>query len=165
MRLPLDFAPMTAPVAEAISHWRYPAPYDVYNLDGDIGEMLDTRSPYFAVRDATGALVAFAAYGTTCEVGEVTAPPSIYGAGGAVTVGLGLRPELTGQGNGLALTLAVLDYARARYAPTGFRLFVFDWNERARRVYERAGFVAVGARRVLIATGERVFIEMRREVR
>jgi len=34
-----------------------------------------------------------------------------------------------------------LDFARAQWSPSGFTLDVFEWNARAIRAYERAGFV------------------------
>jgi aminoglycoside 6'-N-acetyltransferase/ribosomal-protein-alanine N-acetyltransferase len=39
---------------------------------------------------------------------------------------------------------AGLDFARQRYGPRGLVLDVAAFNERARRVYERAGFVEIG---------------------
>ena len=56
-------------------------------------------------------------------------------------VGLGLRPDLTGRGLGLGFVAAVLALGRERFGPVGFRLSVAVFNERAIRVYERAGFV------------------------
>lgn len=58
----------------------------------------------------------------------------------SVELGLAMRPDLTGRGLGLAFVEAGMSFARARYAPTRFTLDVATFNERARRVYERAGF-------------------------
>lgn len=58
----------------------------------------------------------------------------------AIEIGLALRPDLTGRGLGLAFVEAGLDFGHARYAPARFTLDVATFNERARRVYERAGF-------------------------
>ena len=55
-------------------------------------------------------------------------------------VGLGLRPDLTDAGMGLDYLLAGLQFARERFSPTRFTLAVATFNERAIRVYERAGF-------------------------
>ena len=54
--------------------------------------------------------------------------------------GLGLRPDLTGRGLGLAYLSAGLVFAGQRFKPSRFRLSVATFNERAIRVYERAGF-------------------------
>jgi ribosomal-protein-alanine N-acetyltransferase len=55
-------------------------------------------------------------------------------------VGLGLRPNLTGQGLGLEYLRAGLEFARERFSPWRFTLSVATFNERAIEVYERAGF-------------------------
>ncbi len=58
-------------------------------------------------------------------------------------VGIGMRPDLTGQGYGAPLLQAVLRFAARRYAPPGFRVTVASWNERALRLARRAGFRGV----------------------
>lgn len=170
----LLFAPMTEADAHGILAWRYPPPYEVYNapdpddgnVDDIVREMLDPRSPHFTVREAGAAGVApiaFFAYGSACEVGDEALTPRLLRPDGSLTIGLGLRPDLTGQGRGLGLVEAGLAFARERYHPMLFRLYVFAWNVRAIRVYERAGFVRVGEARIAAKEGERVFIEMTRQ--
>ena len=61
----------------------------------------------------------------------------------ALDIGLGLRPDLTGQGRGLHYASAVCDFARNTLAPAEFRVTVARFNRRARRVWENAGFVRV----------------------
>lgn len=153
--------------ARAIQTWRYPEPYSIYNLSGDpaeVEEMLDRRSPHYAVRDGTSDLIGFLAFGSSAEVGEMS-EPHLYADDGGLSVGLGLRPDRTGQGLGQTLVEAGLALGRERYAPAYFRLFVLAWNTRAIRVYERAGFrwVGVRVRDVPAAEGVRHFFEMRRE--
>ena len=48
--------------------------------------------------------------------------------------------ELAGRGVGLELVEARLDLARATFQPASFWLDVATWNERGKKVYERAGF-------------------------
>lgn len=169
----LTFTPMTEADAREMLAWRYTGPYAVYNapdsaLDADSGELrelLDARSPYFAVREgrqAGAAPIGFFAYGSAGEVGGEAREPYLLRPDGSLTIGLGLRPDLTGHGRGLALVEAGLAFARERYQPRSFRLYVFAWNERAIRVYERASFVRVGETRVAAPEGERVFTEMTR---
>ena len=160
--------PMTDSDARAIQTWRYEGKYATYNLDDTadgLAELLDTRSPYFAVRDERGELVGFFAYGTAAEVGGETGP-ALYAdpADHTLTVGLGLRPDLTGKGLGLPFVEAALAFAHERYAPCDFRLFVLDWNVRAIRVYERAGFARMRTRTVTNRHGTLTFVEMLRGV-
>ena len=173
----MRFSPMTEGDARDILAWRYEGPYATYNtpdpaLGADfdsLAELLDTRSPYFAVREqgqTDAPPIGFFAYGSASEVGspdtEGLATPYLLRPDGSLTIGLGLRPDLTGQHRGLALVEAGLAFARERYQPSLFRLYVFSWNERALRVYKRAGFTSVGVTRIHAPEGERVFIEMTR---
>lgn len=87
--------------------------------------------------------------------------PALYGEDRTIDIGLGLRPDLTGKGLGLAFVEAGLAFARKRFAP---RLFVLSFNKRAIRIYERAGFTRVREFMQLNPVhGELHFVEMRRE--
>ena len=125
------FREMSQADACAIAAWCYDPPYDFYDATGDpddLAELLDPRrrgGAYFSAFDEGGTLVGFFQFERR---------------GRCVEVGLGLRPELTGKGLGLAYMLAGLEFARRRFDPEGFRLSVAAFNERAIRVYERAGF-------------------------
>ena len=159
------FTPMTEEDAKAIQSWNYEEPYTIYNLgEGPdaLTEMLDTRSPYYAVHDEQNVLVGFYSYGTSAHV-DGDMEPGLFVGERVVTIGLGLRPDLTGHGLGLAFVHAGLDFACTTFAPKRFRLYVFAWNERAIRVYERAGFQRIGPHVVHHVEGERIFIEMQRE--
>jgi RimJ/RimL family protein N-acetyltransferase len=127
-----------------------------------IEEMLDRRSPHYAVRDEQNSLVGFYSYGTSAHIDDMT-EPGLFVGDRMVTIGLGMRPDLTGQGLGLAFVNAGLAFARKEFAPKRFRLYVFAWNERAIRVYERAGFQRIGLRVVPHERGDRTFMEMQRE--
>ena len=61
-------------------------------------------------------------------------------SGGVAEIGLGLRPDLTGRGLGLAFLQAALRYAAQALGATSFTLAVAAFNHRAIKVYERAGF-------------------------
>ena len=61
----------------------------------------------------------------------------------ALDIGMGLRPDLTGQGRGLMYVKAILDFAHRTFAPTAFRVTVAQFNKRALRVWEKAGFRAI----------------------
>ena len=111
---------------EELGAWRYEPPYDFY--DGDVDPVTNPER-FFAARDDDGALIGFYCFEET-EHG--------------LDFGLGLRPDLTGRGLGLEFFRAGLEFGRARYAPERMRLHVAAFNERAIRVYERAGFRETG---------------------
>lgn len=163
------FAPLTPADVAAISTWRYDGPYSIYSMGGDPddpdedpGELLDRRSPYYAVRGVEGHLVGFFGYGTAAEPWDHAEPTLYANAARMLAVGLGMRPDLTGRGLGLAFVRAGLEFAVEQFAPASFHLYVYPWNLRARRVYERAGFTPTGTLTMGSAAGQRVFVEMRR---
>ncbi|MGH2496169.1 MAG: GNAT family N-acetyltransferase [Ktedonobacteraceae bacterium] len=158
-----DFMLMEEADARAILAWRYEGQYAVYNWEAedDPAEMLDRRSPHYAVKDECGELVGFFAYGSSAQVWD-SGEPHLYSENNTITIGLGMRPDLTGKGLGLAFTQAGLDFAREHFKPDYFRLYVLTFNERAARVYERAGFERAGIYTRLSAVyGNRDFVEMR----
>jgi len=158
------FVPMEEADARAILAWRYEGLYTIYNWDDedDPAEMLDRRSPHYAVKDGRGELVGFFAYGSSAQVWS-SGEPHLYSENNTITIGLGMRPDLTGKGLGLAFTQAGLDFARENFKPDFFRLYVLTFNERAIRVYERAGFERAGIfTRLSAEYGNHDFVEMRR---
>lgn len=172
------FAPVTDADIAAILAWRYPPPYEAYNATEDEPEgydpaaaMRDTRSPYYAARLVTDGdwerqePVGFFAFGSSCEVGtepDAPDPAHLRRADGSVTVGLGLRPDLTGSGMGLSFVQSGLAMARVSFQPPAFRLFVYAWNQRAVTVYRRAGFMEIGRAGKAGQDGLPAFIEMTR---
>jgi len=137
--MPFTFHPMDGASARAILTWRYDAPYTLYNPDpGDIEEDVkvfqDPQNAYYSITDECGDLVAYCCFGAEARV-----PGGDYGAD-ALDVGMGVRPDLTGQGQGLTYITAVLGFARCTFAPRGFRVTVAEFNKRALRGWEKAGF-------------------------
>jgi ribosomal-protein-alanine N-acetyltransferase len=149
------FVPMDEEKARAIAEWRYAGEYAFYDLvndPGDLAELLESENwagMYHAVVDDTGVLVGFLQ--TKC-------------ADGAVDIGLGLRPDLTGQGLGPGFVAACLGFARERFRPARFRLAVAAFNRRAITVYERAGFCTMGEYWQQTNGAKHQFVRMEREV-
>src|ERR1700722_18705823 len=92
----IQVAEMTAGYAADILSWRYPAPYDYYDVtDGDLGYYLDPANGFFAVL-ADGEFIGFRSFGPDGQVPGGTYDDSALDTGG------GLRPGLTGGGPGRA---------------------------------------------------------------
>ena len=162
--------PMNEEEARAICAWRYAGQYAIYNIDTDggdnqeaVADMLDRRSPQYAVRDAQGELVGFYAFGTSATISDVD-EPALYAENNTIFIGLGMRPDLTGKGLGLDFINAELDFARQQFAPDYFRLYVLSFNKRAIRAYEKAGFERVRPFMHHNIYGDNEFVEMMRKV-
>ncbi len=127
----------------SIEAWRYDPPYDFYN--GDEDPVLDPERFYEAID----------------EEGQLVGNFYFEEKGDALEIGLGLRPELTGRGLGLAFLRAGVEYGRERFRPARVILNVAAFNERAIKVYERAGFRETGRHvRSFDRWGDVEFIEM-----
>jgi ribosomal-protein-alanine N-acetyltransferase len=139
------FDRMTPDRAHLIAReWKYPAPYDFYDMTADPEDLEEFLTPSLwpevieAATEADGGLAGF----FTADLAD-----------GEAELGLGMRPDLTGHGAGAAFTRACL--ARLRVLRPQVRrvtLKVAAFNGRARRVYERCGFVEVG-RHVAVSAG------------
>jgi ribosomal-protein-alanine N-acetyltransferase len=148
------FRKMRDEEATRISGWHYEPPYDFYDATSDPDDLRELFDPkrrkdaYFSVFDEEGVLVGFFQFER---------------AGNTVDVGLGMRPDLTGQGLGIEYLLAGLKFARERFSPERFTLYVATFNERAILVYERAGFRRGDEYMHNTNGGEYLFLSMARE--
>jgi ribosomal-protein-alanine N-acetyltransferase len=139
----IEIKPASPQALELMAAWRYPPPYDFY--DGDVDPVLNPER-FYEARDEAGELIGFYYF-------EPKPPDLDYG--------LGLRPDLTGRGLGLEFFRTGLAFARERYQPQRVYLHVAAFNERARRVYERAGFSVVSSHvRTFDRFGEVEFMTM-----
>ena len=74
--------------------------------------------------------------------------PGLDERAGVLDVGVGMRPDLTGQGLGREFASAVLEHGRAVTGAGTLRAVVQDWNARGRALLERLGFQETGQHRV-----------------
>jgi len=130
---------MTRDFAIAILNWKYEPPYDFYNNsvnDEAIEELMN--NPYLAVVNEQMELVGFFCTGDSARV------PSGYAAGAypgkQLDIGIGMKPELTGQGFGSVFFPFILNHIKGN-TTLPLRLTVATFNKRAIRLYERFGFV------------------------
>ena len=138
------FKPINVAYATQIVHWRYDVPYNVYNSVSDTSEIekaiqsfLDPQNDYYCLIDAHGELAAFCCFGKDAQV-----PGGDY-TNTALDIGLGVRPDLTGQGQGQRYIADVLNFAHSTFHSTIFRITVAAFNERALRAWKKAGFQQV----------------------
>ncbi len=134
----LRVAPLTPEHAVDICTWRYPAPYDCYDMtSADPLALLRPETGFHALV-AGDRLVGFRSFGVDGRVPGWAYDDSALDTGG------GLRPELVGRGLGRAAIAAGLSFGRARYSPPAFRVTVASFNARALRVVESLGFERAG---------------------
>jgi RimJ/RimL family protein N-acetyltransferase len=135
----LTFRPLQEQDARDILGWRYDGPYAAYDArPDDMSGMLDPSNAYFAVLDPAEQLLGFCCFGPDARV-----PGGEYRTEDALDLGGGLRPDLTGQGLGIAFLRAILDFATQRFAPSTYRVTIAAFNQRAIRMCQWAGFEIV----------------------
>lgn len=129
-----NFSEMSQEQAENIaSNWHYEGKYSFYDAEADEDDLAELLNPqergdkYYMVKKDNQEI------GFYCFENE----------NGSVGIGLGMKPELTGKGLGLDFFKAGLSYAISKYNPKEITLSVATFNERAIKVYERAGFESV----------------------
>jgi [ribosomal protein S18]-alanine N-acetyltransferase len=96
--------------------------------------LLDPQYAFYGMYGQQGDLQAYCSFGPDGQVagGEYSTP--------ALDIGLGLRPDLTGQGQGSRYVNAVIAFASSTYKPDRLRVTIAAFNRRALRVWEKAGF-------------------------
>jgi len=135
----VQIVPMTATYAAEVVTWRYPAPYDCYDMtDADPAFMASPGSGFFALTDERG-LIGFRSFGPDGQV-----PGGVYDDS-ALDTGGGLRPDLTGKGKGREAIQTGLDFGRQQFAPAAFRVTIATFNIRAQRVVAALGFRNIGS--------------------
>jgi len=136
----LTFYPMDRSGACEIARWCYEPPYDVYNLVDDentIQYVLDPENNFYRMVTEDRGLVGFCSFGKDGQV-----PGGNYQED-ALDIGMGIRPELTGQGQGSDFAAAVLDFAQRTFMPNQYRVTIAAFNQRAQRVWNGLGFRVV----------------------
>jgi RimJ/RimL family protein N-acetyltransferase len=130
----MQIVPMTAAYAAEIVTWRYPAPYDIYDMSGDDAVALTATDGGFFALTGQHELIGFRSFGADGQV-----PGGAYDSG-ALDTGGGLRPDLTGKGLGREAIQAGLAFGQKQFAPAAFRVTIATFNVRALRVVQALGF-------------------------
>ncbi|WP_394679632.1 GNAT family N-acetyltransferase [uncultured Exiguobacterium sp.] len=146
------FSLLTQRQAEQIAYeWQYDGPFAFYDMPNDEEDLVEFLDPakrtehYFAVLDGE-ELIEYYVFEPKADV---------------VDVGLGMRPDLTGRGNGVAFLEAGLAFLIDRYAPKQIELAVATFNERAIRLYTKSGFLPVERFQQATNGGSYEFLKMR----
>lgn len=112
---------------------------------------------FYAVWDEDAAeLVAYVSFGPDGQVpgGDYSQP--------ALDIGMGVRPDLTGQGLGDQFLTTAVSFARQTFSPSKLRVTIAVFNKRAQRLCQKAGFVEVD--RFESENGGRPFLIFMRDV-
>lgn len=127
----LKVHPMNSKHAHTIANWHYEGIYSFYDMEQDLADLEELLDPinwkeqYYAVLGEEKQLVGFFCFDYEED---------------AIEIGLGLCPNLTGQGMGFIFLETGLKFARKKYHPSRFRLGVACFNKRAIHLYKKAGF-------------------------
>ena len=126
---------MTQKSAVSVAQWHYQDEYEFYDMTADPEDYQELMNEelrgdsYYQVTQA-GMLIGF-------FVVEKTDRQEV------VEVGLGMAPELTGQGNGLEFVRAILKYVSRVKNPQKILFDVAKFNVRAQKLYQKIGFEVV----------------------
>lgn len=133
---------MTVEDAKKIGKWKYDPPYSMYSMTDNLEGIQElTDGTYYSVYNNDN-LIGYFCYGKNAQVpGGIK--EGLYKDENLLDIGLGLRPDLTGKGHGLCFFTTGLDFGKHKYGRNSFRLTVATFNQRAIKLYEKAGFQIV----------------------
>jgi ribosomal-protein-alanine N-acetyltransferase len=144
------FVPMNREYASTIvDAWKYEEEYSIYNYSNEAEHMFDEEGwgrGIFAVLNPDGDLIGelsieyFDAQGQYTDFRDFDDEALINER--ELWIGIGLRPDLVGQGHGAKFVMACVEYAvqNCHYRGEYVRLGVALFNQRAIKTYEKAGF-------------------------
>ncbi|WP_457919647.1 GNAT family N-acetyltransferase [Candidatus Lokiarchaeum ossiferum] len=151
---PMEFLiePMKIQYAHEIAKWHYSGKYAFYDFRADpedLKEILDPLSwpnHFFIVHSTEEQGIGYFYF----EKKE-----------GWISIGLGLKPSLTGLGLGFPFIKAGLTFARQKFGISQFTLSVWTENHRAIKTYEKLGFKKYRNFSQKTNAGVYPFVEMR----
>lgn len=153
-----DIQKLSQTNAEIIAdEWKYPDIYAFYNMTSDPEDYEEITTPhlrkdnYFQV-NLDNQLFGF----FVVEYAQETS--------NTVEIGLGIKPESTGNGLGYDFVLEILDYIREDYSAETVRLAVASFNLRALKIYEKVGFTQTRVYKQQTNGSIYEFIEMEKEL-
>uniref|UniRef100_UPI003A6C9043 GNAT family N-acetyltransferase n=1 Tax=Lactococcus sp. TaxID=44273 RepID=UPI003A6C9043 len=115
------------------NEWHYDAPYDFYDMQNDIEDYEEIISPslrqnnYYQVTNNNNLIGFF-----------VIEP--VDENKGKYEIGLGMDPSITGKGKGIDFLNLIIKFSQSKFHVTEIILDVAQFNVRAQKVYQKAGF-------------------------
>lgn len=132
--------PMTIERAKLILRWTYKPPYDLYNIEDESDALNEfMNGSYYAVLDGFNQLIGFYCYGKSARV-PFGVSVGAYEDTSYLDLGIGLKPELCGNGNGHLFFQNAIQFAKRNFDAYKLRLTVASFNQRAIKLYEDFGF-------------------------
>lgn len=126
------FEIMTQEQAEEIAfNWHYDGDYSFYNMEADKEDLegfvnAETRGKYTYSVTICNELIGFFSLNKVND--------HIF------DISLGLRPDFTGKGEGVAFLKSGIEFVKNNYDPEKLTLSVAAFNQRAIKVYRKVGF-------------------------
>ncbi|MCB2291177.1 GNAT family N-acetyltransferase [Clostridium sp. CS001] len=152
------FVPMNKEYANEIAyHWKYNGVYSFYDMTADEDDLMEFLNEdswtnrYFAVLDDKSELVGFYSLFFEC---------------GIMSIGLGLKPALTGRRIGPEFVIAGINFGveKFNYKQNCIMLAVASFNKRAIKAYEKLGFQYIDKYMQKTNGGEFEFIRMKKVI-
>lgn len=134
----IHYSPADEASAREFLRWKYKSPYEIYNyapehFEQDLVYHLDPGNNIYSMF-REGALIGYCSFRQDARV-----PGGDYSEE-ALDIGLMIKPELTGRGQGSEYVKDVIHFARTQFIPRRLRVTILKTNLRAQRVWEKNGF-------------------------
>lgn len=142
---------------EIADNWKYPGEYSFYDMTEDIEDYEEIVSSekradnYFEVEKDGQLFGFFCIQPMEDRLDEVE-------------IGLGIKPEFTGQGMGPAFVEEIIRYIKQNTTAHTVWLDVVTFNERAIKAYKKVGFQPIKEVKQCSNGGEYTFLLMRKDI-
>ena len=151
------FVPMNEKYANDVANWHYDDVYSFYDMAADQDDLrilMDTRNWQNIIKAVLN------------ENDELVGWVAFYTEKDEFWLSLGLRPDLTGRGLGEDFVTQCVEYAVSQDKPIKdtIKLHVALFNQRAIKVYQRAGFMETNRTIKDTHIGQLEFIEMEKHI-
>ena len=134
----INFLPTDETSVREFLGWKYIHPYEIYNyspknFERDLAYHLDPANNLYCMY-RNDELIGYCSYGRDAQV-----PGGDYSEE-ALDIGMMIKPELTGQGQGSNYVSTVIQNGVSKYHPRRLRVTILSTNLRAMKVWEKNGF-------------------------